>query len=136
LRLRLGLDANWSRVSLHGLAQVAGAYTLPRNGSFGAGRAYFSASGGESTSPADVALAELSVRFKPSEHWSLTGGRVGLKDGLETLTGSARFDWIKRSRLSERLIGTWDWVNVGRRFDGASVVCISTVSTCLEPSSR
>jgi hypothetical protein len=40
---------------------------------------------------------------------------------LEVLSGDARFDWVKRTRLAERLIGTWDWVNVGRRFDGATV---------------
>jgi hypothetical protein len=121
-RIRFGLDLDWSRVSIHGLAQAAGSYSLPANGSFGIGRVYFNASGGEDTSPSHFGLAELSVRFRPADGVSILGGRVGHKGGLETLTGTRRFDWIKRARLSERLIGAWDWVNVGRRFDGASVV--------------
>jgi hypothetical protein len=65
-------------------------------------------------------LAELSLTFKPNDRWSLSAGRLGLRDGVEVLTGDARFDSIKQTRLSERLVGTWDWVNVGRRFDGAT----------------
>lgn len=119
LRVRFGLDLTWSRFSIHGLGQAAGAYSLPSNGSFGIGSAYFGASGGRDTSPGHLKLAELSVCFKPVDSLSLTAGRLGLKEGIESLTGDGRFDWIKRTRLSERLVGTWDWVNVGRRFDGA-----------------
>ncbi len=121
LRLRFGLDVNWERFSIHALGQAAGAYSLPANGSGGIGRIYFGASGGEETSPSQIAFAELSATFKPTDGVSLTGGRIGIKDGLGKLTGNGRFDWIKKARLSERLVGTWDWVTVGRRYDGASV---------------
>jgi hypothetical protein len=121
LRLRFGLDVNWERFSIHALGQAAGAYSLPANGAGGIGRVYFGASGGEDTSPSQIAFAELSATFKPTDGVSLTGGRIGIKDGLGKLTGSGRFDWIKKARLSERLVGTWDWVTVGRRYDGASV---------------
>src|SRR6185312_10813519 len=43
-----------------------------------------------------------------------------IKDGAEPPSGDARLDWIEENRVSERLIGPWDWTNVGRRFDGAS----------------
>ena len=122
LRLRFGLDVNWSRISAHGLGQAAGSYSLPANGSSGIGTVYFTASGGEDVSPGQIGLAELSVRLMITDSLSTSGGRLAHKEGLETLTGNSRFDWIKQARLSERLIGTWDWVNVGRRFDGAEVV--------------
>jgi hypothetical protein len=118
LRLRFGLDVNWSRISAHGLGQAAGSYSLPANGSSGIGTTYFTASGGEDVSPGQMGLAELSVRFEITDSLSASGGRLAHKEGVETLTGNSRFDWIKLARLSERLIGTWDWVNVGRRFDG------------------
>lgn len=120
LRLRFGLDLKWKRLGLHGLGQASGAVSLPASGSFGIGTAYFASSGGADTSPGQMGLAELSLTFKPDSRWSFTAGRIGLRDGAEVLTGDARFDNIKQTRLAERLIGTWDWVNVGRRFDGAT----------------
>jgi len=120
LRLRFGLDLKWKRVTLHGLGQASGAVSLPASGSFGIGTAYFASSGGADTSPGQVGLAELSLTLKPGPRWSFTAGRIGLRDGVEVLTGDARFDNIKQTRLAERLLGTWDWVNVGRRFDGVT----------------
>jgi hypothetical protein len=121
LRLRFGADLKWRRLTLHGVGQAAGALGLPQQGAFGFGRVYFMSSGGRDTSPTHLDLAELSLTAKPSPAWTLTGGRIGLRDGAETLTGDGRLDWLKQARLSERLLGTWDWVNVGRRFDGGSV---------------
>lgn len=121
LRLRFGVDLKWKRLTIHGLGQASGAVSLPASGSFGIGTAYFTNSGGLDTSPGQLDLAELSLSFKPDPHWSFSAGRIGLRDGVEVLTGDTRFDNIKQTRLSERLIGTWDWVNVGRRFDGATI---------------
>jgi hypothetical protein len=42
-------------------------------------------------------------------------------EGAEVLTGVASLDQVKRRRLSERLVGNWDWPNVGRRFDGLTL---------------
>ena len=46
-------------------------------------------------------------------------GRFEYLDGLETLTGDATLDWLKRVRLSVRLIGTFAFSHAGRSFDGA-----------------
>jgi hypothetical protein len=45
-------------------------------------------------------------------------GRFEYLDGLETLTGDATIDWLKRVRLSVRLIGTFAFSHAGRSFDG------------------
>lgn len=120
LRTRFGADVRWNRFTVHGLLQAANAVSLPDKGSFGPGRVYFVSSGGEDTSSAHLGLAELMVAFK-LDALSFRAGRQGMVDGQEVLTGDARFDWVKQTRLSERLVGTWDWVNVGRRFDGGTV---------------
>lgn len=51
----------------------------------------------------------------------MKGGRVGINDGVEVLYGKPKIDWLKRTRLSERLVGTWDWTDVGRRYDGGII---------------
>jgi len=121
LRVRFGAETKWNRFLLRGTVQAASALSLPEAASFGPGRLYFVSSGGEDTSPGQLNLAELQVSFKIRDTWSVRVGRQGLTDGQEVLTSDARFDWLKQTRLSERLVGTWDWVNVGRRFDGAAV---------------
>jgi hypothetical protein len=45
-------------------------------------------------------------------------GRFEYFDGLEALTGDPTLDWLKRSRLSQRLIGPFGFSHVGRSFDG------------------
>ncbi len=117
-RGRFGADTTWKSLTLHGFGQAAISYNVPNDAPFGPGSAYFSNSGNES-SPRHLRVAELSLIYKQG-FVTATVGRQGLMDGAETMSGLTRFDTIKRERLSERLIGNWDWPNVGRRYDGAS----------------
>ena len=43
-------------------------------------------------------------------------GRLGIKDGLETLYEDKTLNWLKKARLSERLWGTFEWTNISRRY--------------------
>ena len=47
------------------------------------------------------------------------GGRFSFGAGLEVLGGDPTLDWLKKYRISQRLLGSWEWSQVGRSFDGA-----------------
>jgi hypothetical protein len=117
-RLRLGLDFQTGRWTLHGAVQGAMARTLPESAAFGAGRTYYVASGNDSQ-PEAASLLELSAAFK-GERARFTLGRQGFMEGMDGATGVEHLDTVKRTRLGERLVGNLDWTNVGRRFDGAT----------------
>ena len=46
------------------------------------------------------------------------GGRFAFSEGAEFRTGNPGLDWVSKFRISERLIGPFDWSHVGRSFDG------------------
>ena len=116
LRARVGLDLKWEHWNLHGVLQGASGHGLHENAAFGIGKVYVDANDGD-TDPSMVGIAEASVGYR-SERFRMTLGRQGWKEGLEILTGVPHLDQVKKVRLSERLVGTWDWTNVGRRYDG------------------
>jgi hypothetical protein len=118
VRARLGLDLAWEHWTLHGMIQAAGAVGLPENGSFGAGPTYVAANDGD-TDFGVIGVAELSAIYQ-REGLRVVLGRQPYADGFEIPTGVASLDRIKRARLGDRLVGVFEWPNVGRRFDGAS----------------
>lgn len=117
-RARFGVDAAWEHWKLHGMAQAAAAVGIPGNGAFAAGPTYLAANHGD-TSPSQIGLAELSAGYK-NHGLDLTLGRQPYADGFEVPTGVAFLDAVKKRRLSDRLVGVFEWPNVGRRFDGVS----------------
>ncbi len=48
-------------------------------------------------------------------------GRMVLNDALEVPGEDPGLRWIKRERVSQRLIGGFDWSHVGRSFDGVEL---------------
>ncbi len=118
-RLRLNLEFERGSWRIHAAVQGALARTLPEDAVFGAGRSYYVASGGEAE-PETADLLELSVSLR-TPRFRITAGRQAFGEGFETGTGLDRLDAVKRTRLAERLVGNWEWVNVARRFDGASL---------------
>lgn len=118
LRLRFGLESRWEHVTLAGELQGAAAADLPANGAFAIGPVYAAANSGE-TRPSQIGISQAYATFHSSTS-RLQAGRQKWGDGFETLTGVGHLDGIKKRRMAERLVGNWDWVNVGRRYDGAS----------------
>lgn len=116
-RLRAALDLKWPRWTLHGMVQAGGVFNIPENGAFAAGPTYFAAN--RDTDLAVVGLAELYGAYE-AEGLKLVLGRQPYADGMEAPTGVAHLDGVKRRRLSDRLVGTFEWPNTARRFDGAS----------------
>jgi len=49
-------------------------------------------------------------------------GRLGYNNGLEKPPQDATLAWLQNARISQRLIGNFDYTNVGRSFDGVQVM--------------
>ena len=130
IRLGLKLETDW----VDGLvqAQHVGLYDLPSNafapavGPLGLGGAYYRENQSRSKSLSDLHLQELWLNFKlgwlGAPGLNLKLGRFGFAEGLEYKTGDKKFDFLKTTRVSQRLLGTFDFTHAGRRFDGFSVV--------------
>jgi hypothetical protein len=112
-------DAEFAAPFLLGLP---GAATAPApQGALGLGSNYYSANGNSQYSGM-VFPKQLYARFKglgPSEAGSLQLGRFEFNDGTELVPKNATLATLKRDRISQRLIGTFGWSDVGRSFDGA-----------------
>jgi hypothetical protein len=89
-------------------------------GQLGLGAAYRAASGGNAAS---LFLKQGYVRFKNLEGKgnSLRLGRFEFNDGLEIPTTDPSMSFLKRDRISQRLLGGFAFTHVGRSLDGVQV---------------
>jgi hypothetical protein len=108
----------WQHWKLHGTLQAAGILDLPRNAAFAAGSNYRAANGGDSD-PSQIGISELYAAYA-NGGFAMVLGRQPYVDGNEIPTGVAYLDGVKKRLLSDRLIGVFEWPNVGRRWDGAA----------------
>lgn len=131
LRARAGALVVFSpELQLKGLLQGAATTALPDDAAFGSGPTYFTTNGGD-REPSQFGLAELALSWK-RERFELVAGRQGFADGLESLPGVPLLDGVARRRLGERLLGSFDFPNVGRRYDGLRLGVAPTASAKLE----
>jgi hypothetical protein len=89
-------------------------------GALGLGPNYYSANSNSQYS-AMIFPKLLYVRFTGlagNEASTLQIGRFEFNDGSELIPKSATLATLKRDRVSQRLIGTFGWSDVGRSFDG------------------
>ncbi len=120
-RVRGFADFKVNNLRLHLLVQGINALNLPENGAFGPGVLYFKASD-EEENPLKFQFVEAFIQYESSEGFYFKGGRIPLREGAEVLyKDSPKLNWVINKRLSERLIGNWDWTNTGRRFDGINL---------------
>lgn len=61
----------------------------------------------------------LTLKHLGVEGFTLKGGRFEFSEGIEVLTKDPTLDWLKNARLSQRLIGPFNFSHVGRSYDGA-----------------
>lgn len=90
-------------------------------GALGLGSNYYTANGNSQYS-AMAFPKQLYVRFRGlggGDASSLQIGRFEFNDGTEIAPKDATLATLKRDRVSQRLIGTFGWSDVGRSFDGA-----------------
>ncbi len=130
LRARLGAQLTTPYVDGYIQGQYIGLFGLPDNsvavpgGPLGLGGGYFLAN--QSTSPANIFLKQGYLDFKFSSlgipGLSLKTGRFEFMDGMEYRTGITKLDTLKKRRISQRLIGGFNVIYIGRSFDGFSAV--------------
>lgn len=129
LRARLGIAMNTPWVDGLVQGQYTGLYDLPDRafagpqvGPLGLGAAYYRESG-NIVNPGAVFLKQGYLKFKLQPMTGLPnsflqGGRFEISDGLEYKTGDAKFDLLKTTRVSQRLLGPFDFTHITRSFDG------------------
>lgn len=114
--------AELQNTSLLGLPDDAAAPSP--QGALGLGAVYFSHNRDQDDASVFLKQGYLTLDFK----WldltglSFTGGRFEFSEGLEVLTGDPTLDWLKKLRITERLIGPFGWSHVGRAYDGFKLV--------------
>lgn len=86
-------------------------------GQLGLGANYYAANGGQ---VASLFLKQGYVRLKNIGHSpnSLRLGRFEFSDGAELPSSDASLAYLKRERISQRLVGPFAFTHVGRSFDG------------------
>jgi hypothetical protein len=85
-------------------------------GQLGLGGNYFGAND-RSQNAGMVFPKQAFIRAKAGKN-ALRLGRFEYVDGTETTPSDATLAWVKRERITQRLIGTFGWTHVGRSYDG------------------
>jgi hypothetical protein len=130
LRGRLGALLTSQFADAYVQAEYSGTYGLPDDafavpgGALGLGALYYTENG-RNTSPSDVHLKQAYVNLKLAAlglpGLSLKTGRFEVREGLEYTTSDPKFNLLKTSRISQRLVGTFDFAHASRSFDGFAV---------------
>ncbi len=129
-KMRLG--AGFASSILDGYCQLNWTqfFSLPDDAEFGLGSLYYKFNGhfgGPNIYPDKaqnigyMALSQFWIRFKPFiiNGLKLKIGRFLYFSGLEGgIPKNENLKWVKKLRISQRMIGPFDWSRVGRAFDG------------------
>jgi hypothetical protein len=122
-RLSLTLKDNWYLLFVQGQYTQFGnlpgdAVAPPPVGAMGVGASYFQHS--ESRSSHKIFLKSAYIDFMDMWDTGISSrlGRFDYQDGLEVLSGNPTIDWLKRTRIAERLIGPFGWSAYTRSYDG------------------
>jgi len=91
-------------------------------GPLGPGALYFANTGSRDQGELFIHLGYATVRNFGLPGVSARVGRFGYNQGLEKVAQDATLAWLQRTRISQRLIGTFDYTNVGRSFDGVEAL--------------
>jgi hypothetical protein len=87
-------------------------------GALGTGAIYFQNTGSSFQQEPFLKLGFLELRRRGL---TVQLGRFDIRDGLETLPTNPALLFLKRERISERLVGPFDFTHVTRSFDGGLV---------------
>ncbi len=107
-------------------AQQVGLMNLPDDamapapqGLLGGGASYFASN--RRTDDTNIWLRQgfLTLKHLGVAGLTLKGGRFEFSEGLEVLTKDPTLDWLKNARISQRLIGPFNFSHAGRSYDGA-----------------
>lgn len=124
-RLNAAWTDDWFDVFAEG--QVVGLAGLPDNsvgtaaeGPFGVGSVYRS-NNDDNKGDSSIFLRQGSLKLKKLgvRGLSLKGGRQVFSEGKEAVPADPTLAWVQTARVSERLIGPFDYTYTGRSFDSA-----------------
>jgi len=122
-KMRLGVGAKSRLVEGYLQLHWTQFFGLPDDAMYGLGALYYGHNraeygGSEDIGYGAVSQAWLSVACPRYEDFRLKAGRFSYNSGLETGAKDPTILWLKQNRVSQRLIGMFEWSRVGRSFDG------------------
>ncbi len=121
MRLGFGYMSKW----FDGYAQLHWTqfFGLPNEATYGTGKLYYGANNGSNKGYAGVSQAWARIRLPWVPGLSVQGGRMKLNGGLEanTLPKNKTLAWLRKKRISQRMLGAFEWSRVGRSYDGFDV---------------
>jgi hypothetical protein len=109
-------------------AQNASLFGLPDDatapapqGALGLGATYFAHNRRQNDTSLFLKQGFVVLKRLALEGLTFKGGRFEFSEGAEVLTKEPTLDWLKNFRLSQRLIGPFNFSHVGRAFDGVNL---------------
>jgi hypothetical protein len=124
-RLRFGATLNFPQIEFVVEAQDTAMVNLPgadsinpQVGPLGPGAVYFANNHDRDENALFLHLGYATFRQFGLPGTSVRVGRFGYNQGLEKVAQDPTLAWLQRARISQRLIGNFDYTNVGRSFDG------------------
>lgn len=122
---KLGLKWQQDLFDLHLEAQNTALMGLPDDASapapqsaFGLGHVYLAHNRRQNDASVFLKQAHLTLKQLGIPGLRLRGGRHSIAGGAEVMSKDPTIDWIKRMRVSQRLLGPFGWSHVGRSYDG------------------
>ncbi len=100
------------------IGNLPGDAIVPPVGALGTGAIYLAHTRDRWQGETVLSQAYGTVRARGT---ALTVGRFSYAEGAETSPGNPTLAFMKRTRISERLVGPFDFTHNGRRVDGARV---------------
>lgn len=89
-------------------------------GLLGGGASYFAHNHHRDVTKIFLKQGFFTLKRLSLEGLTFKGGRFEFSEGLEVLTKEPTLDWLKTARISQRLIGPFNFSHVGRAFDGVT----------------
>ena len=124
-RSRLGLSLDQAYIGAYIQAQDVHMWNLPDHswasspqGPLGIGSIYYLHRGNDISNSLIIRQAYLDFPRVFVKGLSARVGRFDYLDGQEVMYKNPKVNWLKRIRLSERLVGPFGWSSFNRSFDG------------------
>ena len=120
-KMRLGAGFFTDYVDAYAQLHWTQFFALPDDAEYGTGALYYGQNNGSSNvGYAGVSQAWIRARAPWVKGLSARVGRVKLNGGLEanTLPQNKTLRWLRAKRISQRMLGAFEWSRVGRSYDG------------------
>jgi len=119
-KMRIGFGYDTTYIDTYAQLHWTQFFGLPSDATYGTGGLYYGANNGSNKGYAGISQAWLRARMPWVKGLSARFGRMKLNGGLEanTLPQNKTLRWLRQKRISQRMLGAFEWSRVGRSFDG------------------